>query len=184
MLIGAQRGSSDIDLVFYDRTLFHQARSITAELIHKGKLADLDDNDWQESFARRSCALSFAEYVWHEQRKFNKGMINDRKFDLSLVNEPQQSKPITYHKQGAIVIQAKVIGDQHGFDYPAVFEIEHDAISRIICFTATYIGQAFVGEMVEVSGLLEQAENGSQHIVVGSSREAPGEYIKVIQCPN
>ncbi|MEQ1559443.1 MAG: hypothetical protein ABL933_10970 [Methyloglobulus sp.] len=184
LLIGAQRDSSDIDLVFYDRTLFHKARSITAELILKDQLADLDDNDWQESFARRSCALSFAEYVRHERRKFNKGMINGRKFDLSLVNEPQQSKPITYHKQGTIVIQAKVIGDQYGFDYPAVFEIEHDAISRIVCFTATYIGQAFVGEMVEVSGLLEQSEDDSQRIVVGSSREAPGEYIKVIQCPN
>ncbi|MEY3107605.1 MAG: hypothetical protein RIT35_1783, partial [Pseudomonadota bacterium] len=46
--------------------------------------------------------------------------------------------------------------------------------------SATYTGQAVKGETVEVSGLVEQTKEGLKRIVVGSSREAPGEYIKVV----
>ena len=40
--------------------------------------------------------------------------------------------------------------------------------------------QVETGEWVEIRGMLEEAENGARRIVVGSSREARGEYIKVI----
>jgi hypothetical protein len=74
-----------------------------------------------------------------------------------------------------------VIDDARGFDYPAEFKIDHQQISSIVSFTATYTGQAVSGERVEVSGMLEQSGQGVKRIVVGSSREAHGEYIKVIQ---
>lgn len=183
ILIGAQKQNSDIDLVFYGREQFRQARAITAELIGKGELGALSDKDWQESFSRRSCALTLQEYVWHERRKFNKALINGRKFDLNFI-DGQVVKPIVYHKYGEITVQCKIIEDLHGFDYPATFKIDHADIETVVCFTATYTGQAFVGETVEIAGLLEQSENGITRIVVGSSREAPGEYIKVIQCLN
>jgi hypothetical protein len=38
-----------------------------------------------------------------------------------------------------------------------------------------------VGETIEIAGMLEEDEHGNQRIVVGSSREAQGEYIKVIR---
>ncbi|MEQ1543688.1 hypothetical protein [Methyloglobulus sp.] len=183
ILIGVQQPSSDIDLVFYDREHFHKARAITAELI-SNQLGDLGNKDWQEAYARRSCTLSLQEYIWHERRKFNKGLINGRKFDLNFVDSQTQSEPINYQKCGEINVQCKIIEDRYGFDYPAKFVIDHETINTVVCFIATYTGQAFVGETVEVSGFLEQAEDGSKRIVVGSSREAPGEYIKVIQCPN
>jgi hypothetical protein len=75
-----------------------------------------------------------------------------------------------------------VVDDARAFDYPAEFKIDHKEISSIVSFTATYTGQAVSGEVVEVSGVLEQSEQGVKRIVVGSSREAHGEYIKVIQC--
>lgn len=180
LLIAAQQSTSDLDLVFYDRESFHQARTITAKLIEKRQLHPLGKDDWQEAYDRRSCTLSLPEYVWHERRKFNKGLINGRKFDLNLVVEPVIDKTVEYRKCGAIIIQSKITGDRHSFDYPAVYHIGHETIQSVACFTATYTGQAATGEMVEISGLLERAENGSQRIVVGSSREAPGEYIKVI----
>jgi hypothetical protein len=34
---------------------------------------------------------------------------------------------------------------------------------------------------VEVSGIVEQSQQGVKRIVVGSSRESHGEYIKVIR---
>ncbi len=182
ILIGAQKPNSDIDLVFYDQEQFHQARAITAELIDKGQLGALSDKDWQESFARRACALNLQEYVWHECRKFNKALFNGRKFDLNFIDGQVNAEPIVYHKYGEMTVQCKIIEDQHGFDYPAKFKIDHADIETVVCFTATYTGQAFVGETVEIAGLLEEAENGSIRLVVGSTREAPGEYIKVIKC--
>jgi len=35
--------------------------------------------------------------------------------------------------------------------------------------------------LIEIAGMLEEDEYGNQRIVVGSSREAQGEYIKVIR---
>jgi uncharacterized protein len=180
VLLGVQQQSSDIDLVFYDRETFQKARAIIANLIEQRQLGDLAEHDWQEAYARRSCTLTLAEYIWHECRKFNKALINGRKFDLNFVDSQTQSEQITYQKCGAITLQCKIKEDKYGFDYPALYTIDHETIKTVVCFIATYTGQVFVGETVEVSGLLEQAEDGSKQIVVGSSREATGEYIKVI----
>ncbi len=81
-------------------------------------------------------------------------------------------------------MQCKITDATRAFDYPAEFKVDHEHIDTIVSFTATYTGQALGGETVEVSGLLEQMEQGSRRIVVGSSREAHGEYIKVIQSPD
>jgi len=74
----------------------------------------------------------------------------------------------------------RIVDDTYAFDYPAVYQIDHETIGAIVCFTATYAGQAVTGEIVEVSGMLEEAELGVRHIVVGSSREAHGEHIRVV----
>ncbi len=180
ILVGVQNQGSDIDLVCYGREVFQQCRAITGLLIEQGHLQALTEQDWRASFERRSCALSFDDYVWHERRKCNKGVINGRKFDLNFIDCDASAKATRYQKCGAIILQCRVSDDTRGFDYPAVFGIEHPHINSIVSFTATYTGQAIRGETVEVSGVLEQAEQGLKRIVVGSSREAHGEYIKVI----
>jgi len=181
LLVGVQKQQSDIDLVCYGRSVFHHCRAITGELIAQGQLQELNDNDWQESYQRRSCELSFAEYVWHERRKTNKAVINGRKFDLNFIDDSLCSEAASYQKQDAITLQCKIIDDTHAFDYPAEFKIDHEQFDAIVSFTATYTGQAVKGETVEVSGVVEQTQQGVKRIVVGSSREAHGEYIKVIR---
>ena len=181
LLVGVQNQSSDIDLVCYGRSVFHQCRAIARELIEQGQLQELNNQDWQQSYQRRSCDLSFADYVWHEQRKTNKAVINGRKFDLNFIDELKRSEATSYQKCGAIKLQCKIIDDTHAFDYPAEFKIEHERFDAIVSFTATYTGQALQGETVEVSGIVEQTPEGVKRIVVGSSREAHGEYIKVIR---
>ncbi len=180
LLVGVQNQASDIDLVCYGRDVFHRCRAITGKLIEQGDLQDLNDRDWRQSFERRSCELSFDEYVWHERRKCNKAVINGRKFDLNFIDHDAGSETSRYQKCGAMTLQCRVVDDTHAFDYPAEFKIDHDEIESIVCFTATYTGQALSGETVEVSGVLEQSELGVKRIVVGSSREAHGEFIKVI----
>ena len=181
ILVGVQKQSSDIDLICYGRAVFHQCRAITRKLIEQGQLQELNDKDWQQSYQRRSCELSYADYVWHERRKTNKAVINGRKFDLSFIDGLVRSESISYQKCGVITLQCKVVDDTHAFDYPAVFKIDHEYFDAIVSFTATYTGQAVKGETVEVSGIVEQTQQGVKRIVVGSSREAHGEYIKVIR---
>ena len=181
LLIGAQNAKSDIDLVFYQRDCFHQARQRAAQLIHERKCQSLTQTEWQESFARRDCALNFKEYCWHEQRKGNKLLINGRKVDLTLsLPIAKNSTTQTYRKQGKITLCATVTDDYFSFDTPAQFSINHPDIKTVLCFSATYTGQAFVGEVVEISGQLECSTEGHQQIIIGSSREAKGEYIRVI----
>ncbi|MDD5228294.1 MAG: hypothetical protein PHN45_05695 [Methylococcales bacterium] len=184
LLIGQHKALSDIDLVCYDITTFHECRVVVRDLIKQDLLDNLNHDDWRESYARRDCDLSFEDYVWHEVRKYNKALINGRKFDLSLVelNDGNFLSEITnYKKRNTIVLQTIVTDDTRAFCYPAEFKLVHSTIQKVVCFTATYTGQAIVGEMVEISGQLEQDEQGNQRIVVGSSREARSEYIKVIR---
>ncbi len=146
-----------------------------------GECSKLATNDWQASFDRRACHLSYDEYVWHEQRKYNKAVINQRKFDLNFVPKiTKKQAPEQYQKIKSIMLKVQVIDDSLAFNYPAEFIIDHPQINSIICYTATYTGQAVNGEWVEVAGWLEQSDAGIQRIVVGSDREAKGEYIKVI----
>jgi len=180
VLVGVQNQESDIDLVCYGREVFHQCRAITGRLIEQGLLQTLNDLDWQQSYQRRSCELSFDDYVWHERRKCNKAVINGRKFDLNFIDDSAGCKAVSYQKCGAVTLQCRVIDDTYAFDYPAEFKIDHQQIASVVSFTATYTGQAVSGELVEVAGVLEQSEQGVKRIVVGSSREAHGEYIKVI----
>lgn len=179
LLIGAQNISSDIDLVIYDREQFHQLRQMVKRLIARGQLQSLDEPAWQEAYQRRSCDLSYLDYVWHEQRKYNKALINQRKFDLNLIELPRD-RSLSYQKQGKVVIQARVVDVQYAFDYPARFLIHHAQACEVVCYTATYTGQAEEGEWIEVSGQLEVANTGLVRILVGSTREAKGEYIKVM----
>lgn len=180
VLVGAQKESSDIDLVCYGRDVFHHCRAGLKSLIEQNRLHELADSDWQESYRRRNCSLSYADYVWHEKRKFNKALVNGRKFDLSLIEEEESGRRNVYQKLGPIKLVCRISDDTRAFDYPSVYQIEHEAISVIVCFTATYTGQAVNGELVEVSGMLEENMQGMQQIVVGSSREAHGEHIRVI----
>ncbi|MGR9087051.1 MAG: hypothetical protein ACU841_08260 [Gammaproteobacteria bacterium] len=180
LLVGVQNEHSDIDLVCYDRSAFHQCRTAVRELIALKRLRPLSDDDWQTSYRRRDCSIGYDEYVWHERRKYNKAMVNGRKFDLNLVEPGGSTQAEVHHKMGPVTVTCRILDDRHAFDYPAVFRIEHESIDSVVCFTATYIGQAFAGELVEVSGMLEQTSRGSRQIVVGSSREATGEHIRVI----
>lgn len=180
LLVGTHNSKSDIDLVIYNRDQFHLARKLTGELIQSRQLYHLDEEAWQQSYLRRDCYLSEQEYIWHEQRKLNKAIINNRKFDLNFVDKASVASE-AFFKKGSVYIETTVKNDYHAFDYPAVFDIEHPVIKQVVCFTATYIGQALKGEKIAVSGFLEESVGGGERIVVGSSREAKGEFIQVIR---
>lgn len=181
LLVGLQNHASDIDLVCYERQVFHRARNIVQGLIAKDHCQALNDSDWLEAYRRRACDFALDDYIWHEQRKYNKAMINQRKFDLTLVVPATVHAGRHYRKLGFVCIEAEISDDVYGFDYPARFSIKHPEIESVVCFTATYFGQALKGEWVRVAGQLEIDSAGRQRIVVGSNREAIGEFIKVLR---
>lgn len=181
LLLGAQGAASDIDLVCYQREVFHQARYWVQALIAQNKLQTLDDADWLEAFRRRGCDFPFDDYVWHEKRKYNKGLIHGRKFDLSLVAPSDVGRVGSARKLGITHLQARITEDVFGFDYPARWSIDEPGIDEVLCFTATYTGQAQTGEQVAIAGQLEVDDSGCRRIIVGSDREAIGEYIRVLR---
>lgn len=179
LLIGRQTPASDLDVVVYGRVQFFRAKEAVSRLIARDELEDLDAGSWRDAYARRGCALSLEEFLRHERRKGNKGMIEGTKFDLALTDEAAP-EPVRWRKVGRATIRARVLDDSYAFDQPARYPLDHPELREAVSFTHTYVGQARTGELIEACGAVEQAEGGFKRLVVGSSREAPGEYIRVL----
>ena len=180
-LLGLQKHSSDLDFVCYQRSDFMRLRQVVEQLIIEAHCQSLTTHDWLDAFQRRGCVdLSLDDYIWHEQRKFNKGIIHQRKFDISLVN-PSSEHCQHYQKLGYVTLTAHVTDDSAAFDYPACFVIDDAEIQEVVSFTATYNGQAQVGETIIAAGQLEMDGTGKKRLVIGSNREAVGEYIRVVR---
>jgi uncharacterized protein len=184
LLIGAQKPNSDIDLVFYRREAFFKAREIIQRLLDQGVLEPLDDSLWQDAYARRGCTLSYDEYRWHEQRKYNKAAIDRTKFDISLITPDRWQDLLRYRKHGRQSLQTTIANDEHRFDYPARYTLDHPSIHEAVSYTVTYAGQALQGERVEIQGQLEVSAVGHLRLVIGTDRESPDEYIKVLPQQN
>lgn len=183
LLLNAQTDASDIDLTVYGRDDFFHTRKVIADLIKADDLKPLARNDWLEAYRRRDCSLDFETYYWHEQRKLNKCIAVSSKVDISMIPSrdelPAVNEPC--NKMGHETLSATVVNDQYAYDFPARYSIDHEHIDEVVVYTATYTGQAVKGEMIEASGVLEQSASGKKRLVVGTSREAQGEYLKVIQ---
>lgn len=181
MLINQHNLDSDIDLVVYGRQTFNAVRHAVKQAVFASQLQPLDAALMQDNYQRRSSELDFESFAWHEQRKFNKAVIDGSKFDIGMVCLANELEVDHRHfmKRGSQVTRARVIDDRFAFDFPARYLIDNPRTPEIICFTHTYVGQAYQGELIEVAGTMECDNAGSCRIVVGSSREAIGEYIKV-----
>jgi uncharacterized protein len=180
LLIGAHRAASDIDLVCYGRENYAVARQRLRHAVDRGALSELSMELWRDAFRRRDCSLTFDEYLWHERRKFNKFACDGTKVDISLVDAEPPGAIVRGRKLGRAVIQGPVCEDAYAFDYPACYTIRHPSMPVIVCYTPTYAGQARAGETLEASGWIEQSSDGARRLVVGTSREAVGEYVKVV----
>jgi hypothetical protein len=184
MLLDFHKATSDIDFAIYGRKQFHQARKALEQALAANELSQLDAQLMQDNYARRAADMNYDVFAWHEYRKFNKGAIEGVKFDLGMVLKPEEqlnADSMVYQKQGTRSLVAIVTNDEHAFDFPARYVIDDEHISEVLSFTHTYVGQAKQGERIEVSGSVEvDLTTGLQRLIVGSSREAEGEYIKVV----
>ena len=183
LMLNSHNIESDIDMVIYGRENFFKTRDLIKQYIKTGELSNLDKPDWENAWQRRDCDLDLDEYIKHEKRKLNKCVCGDTRIDFTMIpvtgESVMESGP--FKKLGRKTITATVIDDTFAFDFPARFYTDHDSIEEIVIYTATYIGQAEKDEKIEARGYVEEDPEGNRRLVVGTSREATGEYIRIIE---
>ncbi len=177
MLIGLNGPSSDIDFVVYG-PWWWKARDIINEAKARGEIEDLDEPTWRKIYIKRKPETGFDEFMLHEKRKGNRGMVDGTYFDLLFTRDWSQIEPQAKGKPaGRRKIVANVTDARFAFDSPAIFRLDHDEVKEIFCYSHTYAGQARLGECVEAQGVLEETAGGLR-LVVGTTREARGEWIR------
>ncbi len=180
-LCGLQNEKSDIDFVIYGRKNFDRAR----EAIKEKREFEIDEKTWRRIYNKRMPELSYEEFLAHEKRKNNRGMIGNTYFDVLYVRNWEEVAKIRRRDiekgrvLGTAVIRGEVRDAVFSFDSPAIYGIEHDFVEKIICWTHTYAGQALEGEEIEAKGVLEEID-GEKRLIVGTRRDSRGEWIRAI----
>nr|WP_319375009.1 DNA polymerase subunit beta [uncultured Methanoregula sp.] len=179
LLCQLENETSDIDMVVYGSHWF-TAQALVREGIKNRKIEGLSEEMWRKVYEKRKPEIPYDTFVLHEQRKWNRGQIEGTYFDILYTRAYEDIKSAPAGRGtvlGKMTIEAKVTDASLAFDNPAVYEIEHESIRRVLSFTHTYSGQALAGERIEACGVCEQHGN-EKWLVVGTTREARGEYIQ------
>ena len=178
LLCGLENETSDIDMVVYGRHWF-TAQALVRQGILDGKVEGLSAEMWRKVYDKRKPEIPYDQFVLHEERKWNRGQIEGTYFDILFTRSYDELKSAPLSKgtvMGKETIEAKVLDASLSFDNPAIYEIAHESVNRVLSFTHTYSGQALAGETIEACGVLEQ-HGKERWLVVGTTREARGEYI-------
>jgi len=177
-LVGLGAETSDVDFVVYGREWF-KAREALRRAIASGKIDGIDEAGWEKIFKKRKPELSFEEFFLHERRKGNRCLLDGVLTDLLFVRSWDQMGPRIGigNKLGAETLTAKVTDADFAFDSPAIYRVDHPEVQAVLSYTHTYAGQALAGETIEARGYLEESPGGKV-LVVGTSREPKGEWIK------
>ena len=177
-LPGLTNETSDIDLIVYGKHWF-KARDLIAKAKKTGgTICEINDEMWHRIYNKRIPATTFEEFILHEKRKGNRGMVNETYFDLLYVRDWKDIKPLLpgvdiKHQK----IEAMVTNADYAFDAPSIYKIDHPEIKYVLSYTHTYAGQAKRGEHIEAEGMVEQIGN-IKRLVVGTSREPKNEWIR------
>jgi predicted nucleotidyltransferase len=178
LLPGLEIESSDIDFIVYGNSWFTARDIIKHEKEKKHPITEISDDMWIDIYKKRKPDIPFDEFLAHEIRKGNRGMVEDTYFDLLYVRDWGDITPFIRGKDlGVMTIEATVTNADFSFDSPAIYKIDHPEIDYVLSYTHTYAGQALVGERIEAQGMLEIVGN-MKRLVVGTKREPKGEWIR------
>ncbi len=187
---------SDIDFVIYGlknhRDVMEAFENIKNE---KGILKGIEGDYWKKLYKKRikDDSLTYEEFRWYENRKHNRGILEGTLFDILQTKDWNEIKgnygSVRYEPMGFVEIECTVTDSLAAFDNPAVYKIDEVKIidgpkvpiSEIASYTHTYAGQAREGERIIAKGKLEKVigKNISYRLIVGTSRESIGEFIKL-----
>ncbi|MDD4128063.1 MAG: DNA polymerase subunit beta, partial [Methanomicrobium sp.] len=145
----------------------------------KGSIQALSEQMWEKVYYKRVPEIDYDTFVLHEKRKWNRGEIEGTYFDLLYTRGYDSLNSVNIEKGkvcGKKTIEAQVTDASLSFDSPAVYQVSHPEISKVLSFTHTYSGQALAGEIIEACGVVEEHGN-EKWLIIGTTREAKGEYI-------
>ena len=187
---------SDIDFVIYGLKNHRVAMEAFEDIKKdKGILKGIEGEFWKKLYNKRikDSSLSYEEFRWYENRKNNRGILDGTLFDILQTRDWDEIKgsygATRYEPMGVIEIDCTVTDSLAAFDNPAVYKVEEVEIihgtdviiSEIASYTHTYAGQAKEGERITARGKLEKVigEKVSYRLIVGTTRESVGEFIKL-----
>lgn len=188
--------SSDIDFVIYGLKNHRMIMNAFAEIKKQnGILKGIGEDYWQKLYKKRivDSSLSYDEFRWYENRKHNRGIIEGTLFDILQTRDWNEISgtygQTRYVPMGTIEIECTVSDALAAYDNPAVYKVEDVSvidgpdvpINEIASYTHTYSGQVIEGERIISRGKLEKVINEtiSYRLIVGTTRESVGEYIKL-----
>ena len=192
-LLGAQTPSSDIDLVIYGLDDYVETKRAFLECVEEGIFSLPDEGDWAAIYQKRAIdptVYSQEEFVWHESRKHSRGIFGRRRFDLLSCRKNEEIEgafdDYSFKRLGTVEVRCTVADSELSHDYPARYilsdcEVNGHVVREVVSYTHTFVEQARKWETIICRGILERATGLENYhrILVGSSREAPGEFIKV-----
>ncbi|UTB33686.1 MAG: DNA polymerase subunit beta [Methanobacterium sp. ERen5] len=191
-----KENASDIDFVIYGLKNHRMVMRSFAEIKEaNGVLKAVGEDYWQKLYKKRivDTSLSYDEFRWYESRKHNRGLIDGTLFDILQTRDWDEISGTygmtRYSPMGTVEIECTVSNAIAAYDNPAVYKVEDVTvlngpdvpISEVASYTHTYSGQAVEGERVVARGKLEKVMNEitSYRLIVGTTRESVGEYIKL-----
>ncbi len=188
---------SDIDFVIYGLKNHRKAMETFSEIKHDPNcpLNAIGEDYWLRLYKKRikDSSLSYQEFQWYEKRKNNRGVVSGTLFDILATRNWSEIEGAygdqLYEPLGYAEIECTVKNAIASFDNPAVYEVEDVEISngpaapitQVASYTHTYAGQAVEGERILVKGKLEKVTGKKtiHRLIVGTTRESVGEYIKL-----
>jgi predicted nucleotidyltransferase len=191
-----KENASDIDFVIYGLKNHRMIMKSFAEIKeNNGVLKSVGEDYWQKLYKKRivDSSLSYDEFRWYESRKHNRGLLDGTLFDILQTRDWDEISGIygqtRYSPMGTIEIECTVSDAIAAYDNPAVYKVEDVTvldgpevpIKEVASYTHTYSGQAVEGERIVAKGKLEKVmnETTSYRLIVGTTRESIGEYIKL-----
>ena len=212
ILPGLQKSDvSDLDFVVYG--LDNHRRAIAAFKEHRGKEVYIEEVDkhitvegitndyWDFVYDKRMFdeSLTKEEFRWYENRKANRGTINGTLFDILATKDYDEIEgtwgDTVYEPQGIAKIECDIVSALGAFDNPSLYTIENVEVlegvefplKEVVSFTHTYAGEVVDGEHVIAKGKVEKViingKDDHYRIVVGTTREAIDEYLKLKESP-
>jgi len=195
-------GRSDVDMIIYGKENYRKYREIIQNVKHP-KLRWRTVDEWKKYFATYNSGLNFSEseFIWHAQRKFSDGLFRETVFSVFGVENENETwfkwGSEKYTPMGTATIKAKVKDEFNGAVRPGYYEVEDSKmikgvdnvkVSRVVTYARDFMLQAFDGENISASGVLEKVDSLNNNetyyrLVVGyfdSYIERRGhEFIKV-----
>ncbi len=205
-----KKGTSDLDFVVYGlenhRTAvntFKKYKNKSVEIPELNKtvtLNSISEEFFEKVYAKRikDDSLSKEEFVWYEDRKSNRGLIENVLFDILATKAYDEINghygDTVYEPLGKTTIKCTITNALESFDNPAVYEISNMVyvdgveypITELASFTHTYAGEVLEGEEVVARGKVEKVikeDKSYYRIVVGTTRESLNEFIKLDESP-